>query len=447
MSHRKTVFLGICLILFLLLEVFSALSVPLTDFIAKAQTNTYSDTIAPNNSYTSSLRFTVEGAKYVKQEVASSNFRTYEFDVYVQGTIGLSAAKIKITADAPGPSDPGIGVIGSDGKPLTKPIYPHRLSIFGATDTTQYVHSMPVDGDSSISTTATVDVYNDMWVTIAWFRYNSDPSGAVEVQLNFNVISTQASSPTPVPSTTSKTPTPSLAPTPTPQEVNANAVKIISIKGVAHFQLEGSNTWGEAFEGLTLLPGDKLRVENGYVTIGIKDSRMILKADSEFSEITVKEPDSFNSVSGVDLDSGSSYISSDGSSGITVQTPQGIITDLGTQFEIVVDNSSTLVRTYSGYVQVSDLQGKNMVFLGSGDTTTVPAGGKPIEPVSFDLNSVDDWWSILQVSPSPSIPEFPFDIIIGLISLLTFVVVCSLYFSKKIDFRKQSCQPQNLMME
>jgi hypothetical protein len=437
MSHRKAAFLGICLILFLLLEVFSALSVPLADFIAKAQTNTYSDTIASSNSYTSSLRFTVEGAKYVKQEAPSSNFKTYEFDVYVQGTIGLLAAKVKITAEAPGPSDPGMGVIGSDGKPLTKTIYPHRLSIFGATDTTQYVQSTPIDGDSSLSTTATVDVYNDMWVTIAWFRYNSDPNGAVEVQLNFNVISTSSSSPTPVPSATGKNPTPSLAPTPTPREVHSNAVEIISIKGVAHFQLEASNTWGEAFEGLTLLPGDKLRVENGYVTIGIKDSRMILKADSEFGEITVRASDSSNSVSAVELDSGSSYISSNASSDITVQTPQGIITDLGTQFEIEVGNSSTLVRTYSGYVQVSDLQGKNMVFLGSGETTTIRAGAKPIEPVSFNLNSVDDWWSsILQISPSPSVPEFPFNIIIGLISLLTLVVICSLFFKKMVQTRE-----------
>jgi hypothetical protein len=237
--------------------------------------------------------------------------------------------------------------------------------------------------------------------------------------------STQTATATPTQVETS----PSSSFPPTPSEIPEGA-KILYTIGYVYYQSKGSNTWIYAEANKFLQQGDSLRSEDGYALIDTGSQLVYLSPNSK---MTVIESNSADTILG--LDDGAIYISSSSSStGLTVQTPHGKITDLGTEFEITVNDSGTTVRTYKGYTQVSDISGNNLVFLASGETTTIPVGGKPSDPSALNSSSVNDWWSIIEPSPSPSVPELPSSTVLGLTLLVTLSSLCS----KHIISRKSS---------
>lgn len=75
-----------------------------------------------------------------------------------------------------------------------------------------------------------------------------------------------------------------------------------------------------------------------------------------------------------------------------VTTPQAGALVRGTEFTVEVSSDSTEFRVFEGTLDVSDLGGVKTVRVGANQTTTVPAGGVPSDPTSFDPKLVERWW-------------------------------------------------------
>jgi hypothetical protein len=92
-------------------------------------------------------------------------------------------------------------------------------------------------------------------------------------------------------------------------------------------------------------------------------------------------------------------------------------------------------------VEVSDLNGENIVTLGANQTTTVVRGSSPSLPISFDSIATDHWWNKL---PSPS--AFSLINLIGLAIaiIVILVVVGALVLRRNTKKKNQSYQPFDL---
>jgi hypothetical protein len=90
-----------------------------------------------------------------------------------------------------------------------------------------------------------------------------------------------------------------------------------------------------------------------------------------------------------------------------IETPDALISDKQTEFEIIVDSSGTTVYTFSGIVTISDPSGGNSVEVRESQTASMKQGGIPSTPLAFDKNSFDrSWVDSAYPNPSPSVPEY-----------------------------------------
>jgi len=120
---------------------------------------------------------------------------------------------------------------------------------------------------------------------------------------------------------------------------------------------------------------------------------------------------------------GSTYFDTESDSGarLRVVTSSAIITDSGTQFEVLVDDTGTWVRTFSGSVKVTDINNTYAVDVGAGQTTSVPNGGYPYSATLFDASTAERWWETLP-SSTPAPGGFDFSSFTGTLSLLIVIV-------------------------
>jgi len=193
--------------------------------------------------------------------------------------------------------------------------------------------------------------------------------------------------------------------------------------------------WIPAVLGLPLGPGDSIAtghsVDDAVVLQTVRAFQLLLAKDSELMvqgpSIPTDKPGEYINplvdeefVLGVlTLGGESFYYSPESATGpnIQVKTPDAVVTDSGTRFEIVVDSGGTTVRTFNGSVRVGDLNGTHSVTVGEGQTTVVSRGGIPSNSTSFDPSEVDRWWEVV-----PEFPAFLFSPIFMMATLLAVIV-------------------------
>lgn len=73
-------------------------------------------------------------------------------------------------------------------------------------------------------------------------------------------------------------------------------------------------------------------------------------------------------------------------------TPDGIVSDLQTDFQVIYNASGTFVYAYEGVVTLSDANGANAVEVKQNQMASVKEGGLPSAPSAFDPSSVISWW-------------------------------------------------------
>jgi hypothetical protein len=123
--------------------------------------------------------------------------------------------------------------------------------------------------------------------------------------------------------------------------------------------------------------------------------------------------------------------------GLGVATPDALISDKQTEFQIIVDSSGTTVYTFSGTVTMSDLSGGNTVEVRESQTISMRQGGAPSAPMSFDQNNFDrSWVSSVYLNPSPSVPEYHI-IMVSILLVLLFSTAVLLF---KLRLKKQSVE-------
>lgn len=95
----------------------------------------------------------------------------------------------------------------------------------------------------------------------------------------------------------------------------------------------------------------------------------------------------------VDLDRGAVYVDSgvDDVGTVEVSTPLGVARDVGTQFEVRVDDGELTVRVREGVVALT--RGEAVLQIASGTGVTVPREG---EPLGFVVSSAGDEWQWVQ---------------------------------------------------
>jgi hypothetical protein len=98
--------------------------------------------------------------------------------------------------------------------------------------------------------------------------------------------------------------------------------------------------------------------------------------------------------------------------------------DKGTQFEVIVTDDGTTVNTFEGTVEVYDINGTNSVLVNANQTTTVPNGGAPSTPVTFNPSTVDQWWTSFPAVSDSGIFTF---IIIAVIVIVIVVVAVGVF--------------------
>ncbi len=257
--------------------------------------------------------------------------------------------------------------------------------------------------------------------------------------------------PTITPSTTpAETPT---QPTPQDQLDTYPSLTINSLTGdVEVLWAESETDWSPATLGMILRVGDSIKTKKEFydrVALAVVESMgWVALADFYVAHgggVKVLPPEpapkpfskSVKVLYFKDLTppgfSGSYYIKSSPSTSSTsganprlcIETPDAIITDVGTQFEVLVDDTGTMVRTFSGFVYVTDINNTYFVTVGENQTTSVPKGGYPYVPTLFDSSTVDRWWEAL---PSPTSTPTGFDlsnftILLPLIVIVVVIVV------------------------
>jgi hypothetical protein len=140
-----------------------------------------------------------------------------------------------------------------------------------------------------------------------------------------------------------------------------------------------------------------------------------------------------------------------------IETPDALISDSQTEFEIIVNSSGTSVFTIDGAVQVSDLNEFYTVQVDAGKTITLQNGESPGALTSFNVNSLNNWWTTAPVatneptnspstlgitnSTSTSLPILPFLGVITAIILALIVVVVVLSKKRKKTITQEEYLP------
>jgi len=116
---------------------------------------------------------------------------------------------------------------------------------------------------------------------------------------------------------------------------------------------------------------------------------------------------------------------------MTITTPDGIIHDSQTEFQIIVNSSGTTVYTFTGSVTLSDLSGNNIVEVRANQVASVKQGDAPSTPLSFNPNNVDrSWVDSAYPQPSPTVPEYP--LIVVFLLLVTVTSTTAWFFKRRL---------------
>jgi hypothetical protein len=161
-----------------------------------------------------------------------------------------------------------------------------------------------------------------------------------------------------------------------------------SIQGTVSRRPSGSTVWEPlSSEAIEIFAGDRIRTNNAArvafeLTNGIS---LRVQSDTEFE---------FVSLDAVSLSQGTVYVDSgDGArpQAIHIQTAHGIITDIGTQFEVRSTDSTLRVRVRSGLVTLteSDLT-ENISGGASEEIEVTPAG---VSRREFPADHIDWQWA------------------------------------------------------
>jgi hypothetical protein len=204
-----------------------------------------------------------------------------------------------------------------------------------------------------------------------------------------------------------------LTPTPikTPTSTFKDTFQIQSLTGEVHIQRGGTGPWIPATKEMKLYPYDAIKVGNNiesFVCIGFENSSLpeeyrvyignnttVLLSSEDARQLRVLRPEVL-SISDFDKEllsrlhifSAEFYKHSQ----ITIITPDSIIKDTQTEFDILVSHNSTIVGTYEGTVEVSDLNNTQTVTVASNQISTVMEGQVPSQPLQFDSTQIDKWW-------------------------------------------------------
>jgi hypothetical protein len=138
-----------------------------------------------------------------------------------------------------------------------------------------------------------------------------------------------------------------------------------------------------------------------------------------------------------------------------IETPDAIISDTETEFQVIVNSTGTTVYTLEGTVEVSDLDGLNTVQIDAGQTITLHNGVPIGVPIAFNVNSIDKWWTTTSIATqtptgtpsnlgSTDSPLQIFDMLplLGVVAVIILVVVVvGVVWSKR---RKKTTQTDYL---
>jgi hypothetical protein len=326
---------------------------------------------------------------------------------------------------------------------------------------------------------------------IYWiFVYGNGFSGAADLETKVNlvidhcqwlILTKQQNNPTSTPTTTPTSATPtnvvtptessaftpqtsiSLAPTPTRSGQDNEKFTVNYHSGNVQVKFKGETNWVTLKDDMVLYPGDEIITTSSGLKGGqfsfvelhhsgmdyYSDRDILLSFESgmklEHSPIPAEEvmTDIILYEGGFGTESAAAdFVFQDTAligknllSDTRIVTPDSIITTKGTQFEVIINQTGTIVRTFSGIVEVTDLNGENSVNVGANQTCTVPSGGNPGTVATFNPSNVDQWWTKLP-TPQPS-STAGFDLqgllpyTIPIVAIAAVVVVVAVVFGRR----------------
>jgi hypothetical protein len=264
--------------------------------------------------------------------------------------------------------------------------------------------------------------------------------------------------------------TPTLTPTPTPTEIppapttrsgqDNEKFTINYHHGNVQVKFEGETNWVQLNDDMVLYPGDEIKTttpENSfpgdfsYVELhhsGMEnfndrnilmayESGMRLKHSPTAAELDITDLILYNNQFG---GAAADFIFEDNAiigkqllSDTSIVTPDSIITTKGTQFEVIINQTGTIVRTFSGIVEITDLNEENSVSVGANQTCTVPSKGIPGTAVYFNEATVDKWWvSILNHQSSTG-----FNLLNQLLYIIPIVAIVIVVIALAVVFRRR----------
>ena len=164
---------------------------------------------------------------------------------------------------------------------------------------------------------------------------------------------------------------------------NSSSTEIAIVQGTAEVQTAGSNAWVPASEDETLQDGSTVRTgDDSSVVLTFPDaSKVLIAPDTELSVLRMNaQSNSSTRVIVLRQTSGSTHNivqhTSSSASRYEVQTPSAVVTVMGTEFTVDVDDEGTTrVLVDKGTVTVAG-QGVTIT-LNAGQTTTVNVGEPP----------------------------------------------------------------------